>query len=109
MVVSQACRGPKGICLAVMAAKAGVVLKSSSALACTVDSAGRKLSASSTRLQFGHLVVTEFVAKLHLDHGKGTYPYYGYPDANQGDTIVGLSTLTVGIGMPILQLLIVRV
>jgi hypothetical protein len=87
MVVSQAdfdrYRGPQGVCSAVMAAKAGVVLQSS-ALACTVDSTGRKLSASSTRLQFGHLV-TESVAKLQPDHGTGTYPYFSYPDANQGD------------------------
>jgi hypothetical protein len=88
MVVSQAdferYRGPNGVCSAVMAAKAGVVL-TSSALARTVDSTGRKLPASGTRLQFGHLV-TESVAKLQPDYGKGTYPYFGYPDANQGDT-----------------------
>jgi hypothetical protein len=77
--------GPLGVCSAEMAAKAGVVLQSSS-LASTVVNTGRKLPVSSTRLQYGHLV-TGALAKLQPDYDKGTYPYFGYPDVNQGTTV----------------------
>jgi hypothetical protein len=78
-------QGPLGVCSAEMAAKAGVVLQSSS-LASTVVNTGRKLPVSSTRLQYGHLV-TGALAKLQPDYDKGTYPYFGYPDVNQGTTV----------------------
>jgi hypothetical protein len=75
-------RGPHGVCSAEVATAAGVVLLPS-ALACTVAQTGRKLTVSSTRGQFGHLVPAS-VAKLQPDNRKSSYPYFSAADANQG-------------------------
>jgi hypothetical protein len=75
--------GPKGVCSSEVAAEAKVTF-SSSALTCTVASTGRKLAVSSTPEKFGHLVVPAAVAKHQPDAQKTFYPYFGYPDENQG-------------------------
>jgi hypothetical protein len=74
--------GPKGVCSSEVAAEARVIFLSS-ALASTVASTGCKLAVSSTHKQFGHLVPA-VVAKHQPDSQKTFYPYFGYPDENQG-------------------------
>lgn len=73
---------PSGVCSADVAAAAGVHL-STSALACTVATTNRKLTISSTREQYGHLV-TSAVAKHQPEGKKATYPYFSNVDANHG-------------------------
>jgi hypothetical protein len=76
---------PDGIYSPEICSEAGIIL-TPEALASTVVTTGGKLSASSTRLQLGHSVVSA-IAKNHQTPGTETssYPYY-FSDTAAGNT-----------------------